>query len=465
MKFTFFRFILLFSLIVLLSSCLGSSNNTVVTSSDASIVSLVFAQNDSIPNLNTAVFTLDADGQTITNVDSLPFKTRVDSVNPTFGFTSSAGAKLYFPAGYKYKKDSAFLTGKDTLDFRQPIRIKNYASDNKTFKIYTVKVNVHQVNPEKYVWNKVSDNLNSINATSQKAVTLNNRLFYYLNDGTSSYLSVSNDGYSWKDTTIVGLPTGAPLGDMTQFNGKLYLTQDGFNIYSSANGANWTKKSASDFTFKSLLFVLNGKIWAVVQSKTDLSFHFANSVDGDIWNMIGAIPANFPVRDFASVSFASPTGKARVLVLGGYSADGKPLNNRWSTESTEDNAYWIDFSTENHTLDTLAVGSSVISYDSKLFVFGSRTDNGKNYYKVSKDEGLSWQMPDTANVIPANFVPRSYQSAIVFKPKTYDKINSVVLKDEILKSNRIFIVGGKMGSVNFSDVWTGKLNRKNFLRQ
>lgn len=462
MKFTFFRFILLFSIIVLLSSCLGSSNNTTVTSTDASITSLTFAANDSIPYINTAVFSLDADGKTVTNVDSLPFKTRVDSVNPTFGFTSSAGTMLYFLPGYKYKKDSALLTGKDTLDFRQPITVKNYASDGKTTKTYIVKVNVHQVNPEKYIWGKASDNLNSINATSQKAVTLRNRLFYYSNDHSSSYLSVSNDGYSWKDTTVVGLPTSTSLGDMTLFNGKLYLTQDGSNIYSSANGADWIKKASDKFIFKSLLFALNGNLWAVVQS-ADLSLHFAYSPDGDIWTATtDEFPANFPVRDFASVSFASPTGKAEALVVGGYSASGTPLNNRWSTEN---GTYWIDFRNENHTLDTLAVGASLISYDSKLLVFGMRTDNGKNYYKVSKDEGLSWQLPDTANVFPTNAVPRSYQSAVVLRAKTYDKINSVALKEEIQKSNRIFVIGGNTGSTSLSDVWTGKLNRKNFLRQ
>jgi len=39
------------------------------------------------------------------------------------------------------------------------------------------------------------------------------------------------------------------------------------------------------------------------------------------------------------------------------------------------------------------------------------------------------------------------------------------LKNEIEQSNRIFIIGGKNGVLNYSDVYTGKLNRKNFLRQ
>jgi hypothetical protein len=461
MKFNRFRLFFFLSAIILLSSCLGTTTVT-TASTDPTFVSLKFSVNDSIPYLSSAVFTLV--DKTIVNVDSLPFKTRVDSVYPVFTFVSTAGAKFYFPiSGYKYKKDSAIVTGTDTVDFRQPVRIRNWAGDGKTNVEYTIVVNVHHVDPEKYNWSKVSDNLNSINATSQKTVILNDTLFYYLNDGTTAYLYTSADGYNWNQSIVKGLPVNTPLTDMMQFNGKLYLTQDGSNFYSSSDGFNWTKKSVTAYSFNSLLYGLNGQLWAVVQSNGNN--YFAISKDGNFLNTditSGTIPANFPVRDFASVSYNSSTGKPKVLVLGGYSPTGAPLKNNWSSE---DGVYWVDFSTESHTLDTLAIGASVIAYDSKLFVFGLRTDNGASDYKVSMDEGLSWQRPDTArNILPVNFIPRSYQSAVVFKPLAVKDVATSTI-DQINKSNRIFLVGGKAGTTSFSDVWTGKLNRKNFIRQ
>ena len=466
MKFNQFRLIFFISSIILLSSCLSTTTVT-IASSDPSFVSLTFAVNDSVPYLSTAVFTLV--DNTIVNVDSLPYKTRVDSVYPTFSFVSSAATILKFHSGYKYKKDSALVagSGKDTIDFRQPIGLRNYAADGKAYKDYTITVNVHQVDPELYHWNKASDNLNaSINAKSQKTVILNDVMYYYLNDGASAYLYTSNNGFNWASATVTGLPVNTPLNDMIQFNGKLYLTQDGTNIYSSADGLTWTKKTVTNYTFKSLLYVLNGQLWAVVQA-TDGSYHFSISNDGNFLNTdmtSGTIPANFPVKDFASVSYSTSTGKPKVLVLGGYSTAGIPLKNNWSSE---DGVYWVDFSMENHSLDTLSVGASVISYDNKLLVFGNRTDNaGKSYYRISKDEGLSWQVPDTLrNFLPAGYSPRNYQSVVVFKPLALKGVQSPALKGQILQSNRIFIVGGKSGSASFSDVWTGKLNRKNFLRQ
>ena len=465
MKFNQFRLFFFLSSIILLSSCLGTTTVT-TTSTDPAFVSLTFAANDSIPYISTAVFTLV--DNTIVNLDSLPYQTRIDSVTPTFKFVSTAGAILYYPGGNKYKKDSAWITGTDTIDFNKAKFVRNFASDGKTLSPkYNITVNVHQVDPEVYNWSKVTGDLNQFNATSQKTVVKSDTMFYYSNDGVSAKLNLSTNGYTWNDQSskLSGLPVNTPLNDMILFNGKIYLTQDGVNIYSSSDGFSWTKKAVTEFTFKSLTYVLNGKLWAVVQSN-DLSYRFSSTGDGVTWGVTaGTIPDNFPVKDFAAVSYSSSTGKPKVLVSGGYSATDNvnALKNNWSSE---DGVYWVDFSTENQSLDTLAVGGSIISYDNKLFAFGTRRNNGNNYYKVSIDDGLSWQRPDTLrNKLPLDLPLRNYQSVVVFKPSPLKGIQTADKKDQILKSNRIFIIGGISGTTSHSDVWTGKLNRKNFLRQ
>jgi hypothetical protein len=402
----------------------------------------------------------------------LPYNTSINSVYPTFGFKSSARQTLFFD------KDTVPLTGTDTINFTKYNKIKNYATDLIHFRIYPIKVNVHQVKPELYVWSKVIDDIDSHNATSQKAVLFNNTIFYYLNNGTESYLYTSNDGYNWQPLSdkLTGLPVNTPLNDMTVFNDKLYLTRDGGNVYSSADGINWSKVVVN-YNFKSLLYSFKGSLWAVVQSQTELPYRFATFTEAAGWVIRGEIPTNFPVRDFASIAYSSRNGFPKVLIFGGYAKDSTLLKNNWTSE---DGANWFDFRDSNHTLDTLATGSSVISYDKKLFVFGLRTDNSKAYYKQSIDEGMSWQTLDTLynrlrqvvitkisstknDTVYTEYVPRSYQSVLVFNPKTYNTADS---KDVNLKSNRIFIIGGKTANgVVKSDVWTGKLNRKNFLLQ
>lgn len=80
MKFNSIRLILIFSSVVFLSSCLGTTDVTSY-STNPSFSSLTFAANDSIPYLSTAAFTLEYDSQVgdsvIVNLDSLPFNTQI----------------------------------------------------------------------------------------------------------------------------------------------------------------------------------------------------------------------------------------------------------------------------------------------------------------------------------------------------------------------------------------------------
>jgi hypothetical protein len=469
MKFSPFKFILFSAFIVFLTSCLGTTNTATTISSDATFVSLTLAKNDSV---KSAVFTLV--GDTIVNLDSLPYKTKVDSVYPTFSFKSTVGIRILFPAGFK--KDSVALTGNDTINFTQVVRVRNLASDNKATALYYVKVNVHKVEPKLYVWNKLND-IAGPNAPNQKTIVFNDKLFYYSNDGTGSYLYTSIDGNDWSSETVTGLPASIPLSDMIQFNGKLYLSQDGYNIYSSTDGITWTK-FVSDYNFKSMLYVFGDKLWAVVQSSSETFCRFASFTETDGWVVRGEIPANFPVRDFTSVTFSSRTGKPKVLLIGGYPLSSELLlKNRWSSE---DGVYWVDFSISNHSLDTLAAGASVISYGDKLLLFGVRSDSAiyTSHFRQSIDEGLSWQRPDTLynrlrqriikvsstknDTTYINYQPRNYQSVVVLKSRTY---NSADTKQQNLESNRIFMVGGKTQTGVLYDVWTGKLNSKSFLLQ
>ena len=464
MKFRFFRFLFLFSLIGLLASCV--STTTQVISSDASFVSLTLAGNDSV---NKAVFTLD--GTTIVNLDSLPYKSKIDSVYPTFSFKSRSASFLHINIkGYKFPKgrtvDSLYLSGKDTLDMRQPnLWIRNFASDSKTSLRYSIKLNVHQVNPNLYKWGKIADKIGLITPTSQKTIIMNDVFYWYMNDGSQTYLYKSTDGNTWNATTVTGLPVATSLVDMIQFNGKLYLTRDGANLYTSADGVVWKQSQPSSmFNFTSLAFVLNNQLWAVVQPNPgDGTYHFAISNDGISWNMTTrTVPAYFPVIDFASVTFKTLTGKEKVVIVGGFASNGNRTLSRWSSE---DGVYWVDFSSENLTLPQFLGAPALIHYDNKLLVLGEGNDI-QTVYKQSVDEGYSWQVPDTAlNKLPANFKPRKNASLVVFKPKDYVKVNPASLSEEIRSTNYIFIIGGNTETNPMLDVWKGKVNKKNFLRQ
>ena len=491
MKFNSFRLLLSLSVIILLSSCLATTDTTVSSSSNACFSSLTFAANTSFPALSTAAFTLvetnpATKDSMIVNVDSLLYKTRIDSVYATFSFKSTAYAKLHWEKGAalnKFKKDSAYIDGTDTIDFRNPLNVKNWASDGTSGKVYEIVVNVHKVQPELYNWFQLSKDNDAFNAAYQKAIIVNNNMYYYLSNSTEAHVYVTaNEKMPPVLTALNGFPVGFSLNDMLLFNGTLFLTQNSDKIYSSINQLDWNENTNTDYNFKSLLYVFNNSLWAVVQSKADKKYRFASSANGVDWTPGVEIPVNFPVKDFSAISFSSRTHVPRVLVCGGKNANDSTLLNRWSSENGN---YWVDFSPANKTLDTLAIGATILPYDDKLLLFGKRKNNSNPYLLQSKDEGLSWQRPDSAyNYLhmPIHSISEKTQkdtitsysdfeshkmiSAVLMRPKTYVADNPKSYLSEIQQSNRIYLFGIKSGEPgDVIDIWTGKLNRKNFLRQ
>ena len=173
-----------------LHSCLEGSQDITAPSNDPKFKSLSFAKNSKIPHLEKAVFTLSND-TLIQNIDSLPFRTRVDSVFPTFTFASSSGAYLVYK-DVQNKDSLRMLTGKDTVDFSRPLHLKNISSDGSSNASYLIKVNVHQVEPELYLWKQLQSNLPVLPASeNQHALIFGKSVFLYVSNGSAIRLFTS----------------------------------------------------------------------------------------------------------------------------------------------------------------------------------------------------------------------------------------------------------------------------------
>lgn len=468
MRFNPFKFILLFSIVFTFASCDWLDTITDEPSTNPCFVSLKFAANDTVEGLEDAKFTLEWDetlnDSVIVNLDSLPYNTDVTRVIPTFTFYSSSAATLYTDS-MGVVKDTITLTGTDTINFdRSSMKIKNIAEDEVTEKTYPLKVNVHKVEPELYQWNKVVNNIYIHAGSSQKALLINDSIYFFVNSGLNNSLYKSPDGRKWSDRVILSeLPGSAEIRNIVKFKTKLYLVSEGTKLYSSANGINWTSADfvTEDYIFVNMLYEFNSKLWAIVKVKSDNSYRFATSVDGVTWIIIGKIPENFPVGDYAALSFASRTNQPKMLIAGGVNAAGELLNNIWSSEN---GSYWVDFSRENQTLGSLA-GISVVVYDDKLLLFGGADENREvvdNFYMVSIDEGLSWSAPDTTY----NQLQQLIITPTASGPDTaYVNYEPRYLQTALVKDKEIILIGGRDRSRVYTDVWTGRLNRLSFLIQ
>ena len=156
------------------------------------------------------------------------------------------------------------------------------------------------------------------------------------------------------------------------------------------------------------------------------------------------MPNTFPIGEFAALSFESSSERPRAMIVGGRTADGKVVNDRWNLEYTSNSGYRLkNFSISQPTFESLT-GISIIQYDNHLMMFGGINNNltWRSDILYSDDEGMNWYVPDTAN----NQLPSSY---------TAERYNQTVLVDSL---DNIYIIGGQSYTQSFSDVYRGFLN-------
>lgn len=464
MKNYFYRFLIFIVAISVLSSCLWDKDKDEIKFSDNPyFVSLKFSKNDSIPGLESAAFSLIYDSvlrdSVIVNLDSLAYQIRIDSVFPTFSFKSSSYAYLIMKDTLNTGLDTMLLTGKDTVDFTRVLRVVNIAQNGTDSCSYRIKVNVHQIQPELYVWQKKVNQIYTHGMNAQKGVFFNGKYLFYVNADLTNYLYTSDNGVNWVYTVVTGLPANGKLQSITAFNNKLYLTGEDGLLYSSADGQNWSglNPGVTGYTIKNLFFVLDNNLWGLFRQDANSKYYFATSQDGSAWLMGDTIPSDFPVVDYAALAFSTRTNKSKALVIGGNTLNGKLLSTKWSVEKGISNNYkWVEFSKDKLDLTALS-GVSLIYYDNKLLLFGGMDKNGNvvdKGYKESIDEGLTWRNTDSV----FNVIVDSEQS-ITYQPRSYQ---SVIHNTT---NHNIYLLGGRNSTNVFSDVWVGRLNRMTFIRK
>ncbi|MBO7259204.1 MAG: hypothetical protein J6U94_03970 [Paludibacteraceae bacterium] len=430
---------LMMVILVGMTACLGESSSDVEVSDDPRLLSFQFEKNDSVPHLEKAVFTIDQDNGLVYNTDSLPYQTRIDSVIPKFSFASTAASLLFV------EDDTIYLGNKDTIDFtRQPMRLLNFAANGVDSKEYIITVNVHQVNPDLYVWEKMCDKISTREGSSQKLFRKEGMFCWLVSNGLRNYLYTSADAKVWTEVLINGLPNDVDFRQAQLFGEKLYVVCDGM-LFVSENGQAWVAQTTSDVRFINLLFSFQNALWAMVKAD-DAKNYFACTVDGVNWVAETEMPTDFPVAEYAAVTFFSRTKTEKAMVMGGVSENGRTLNTRWCTENGK---LWIDYSVEQPDFMNLT-GAAVVQYGDKLLMFGGvdeENDGIGGQLFESMDEGLNWSVPDTLfNRYPEGYEPRNCPSVIV---------------DE---KHYIYLVGGKTKTRIYSDVWRTKLNEMDFVK-
>ena len=426
--------------LLFLMSC-ESSTTTTTTSSVARLTAFYFANNDSMPGLGKAVFTIEErlDTGLVWNKDSMLFGTKLDTVIPKFTFAATPGA-----AFLTMPDTTVALTGYDTLNFsKSPIYLTVRSSDKTTTKVYEIQARVHQVNPDLYEWTRLTESIYPSDDSEQRVVELGGAFVMISSNGFEIHSYRSGDGASWTNNPApTGLPAGTKVRQIISDGTTLYYGQENA-VYTSTDAVTWT---AHDVPYQvvTMLMYWNERVWALADNE---GYELATFADG-VLTLSGIRPASeFPVSDFASVCFASPSGRERAMIIGGFAENGKSLNSRWNIEYSEypqpEGTYRLEEFSIDRPKFTSLTGISVIWYNDQLQLFGGVDENMRYFGRdilLSQNEGLTWTKADTTcNQLPEVYQARQKQTAIV-------------------RDNYIYLFGGQDKTQTYSDVYRGKLN-------
>ena len=444
------KFFYIFAAISLLFVACDESETSVATSSETRVNSFSFHKDTANLGLTEAIYKIEhlSDTGLIYSVDSLRFGTRLDSVVPYITYKATPASATYF-----LPDTTVVSTGTDTLDFSKgPIYLLVKSSDLNHKRWYRIDINVHQADPDLYVWRKLTDQIFPSQSCQMKVFYANGLLSLFVNNGFATTIYQSADGASWKTAEAPsGLPTPCQVRNILQHGDTLFYATEN-HLYTSTDLVHWTATdfSSRNFALVNMLVVFDNKSWCILQDRTSQQLFLGTVSGSDILPVEsiyglenGKLPNNFPVSDFAALSFHSSSERPRGMIVGGRTIDGTAVNTRWNLEYELSAGYrMVDFSIEQPSFNTLT-GVSIVQYDNRLLMFGG-VDNDLEWRSdllYSDDEGMNWYIPDTThNQLPDGYTTRQNQS--------------VVIDDD----QNVYIIGGQSQTQSLSDVYRGYLN-------
>lgn len=339
MRIKFLSVILSFLLMsIAISSCLDSDDNYEY-SSDATIRAFGI---DTIGKGIYYKFTIDQLKREIYNVDSLPVgsdtiidKILIDTLTVTGWVTSGLN-------------DTLFNTS-DSVDLREPIKLKVHAADGVTVREYTIKVNVHKQDPDSLIWREMAALPASPVSGKQKSVILKEELFVYTSSTTAYRSSLSTPASLQWSLINVELPEGAKLNSIVSFNNQLFITTTSGEAFYSDNGISWTQMDMQGMQMVTFLGgIPEDKVTGSKNRLTGIftkdgeNYFCAKNIEETTWE-IGeeTIPKDFPLEGIYSTVFTNASGIKQTVIVGNTETTAEETV-PWFTM---DGLTWADMST------------------------------------------------------------------------------------------------------------------------
>lgn len=412
---------------VVLGCMMSCEENTKKTISEDAVIKSFYLINKHTTEAKSYVFTIDEDAKEIYNTDSMSYGMPTDSfaivMTPTFKSAELDGESIY---------------GKDTVwvDFAGERVLTVTAKDGKTKQSYKIRVNIHNVDPDSFIWRQMDMEL--VEIEESKALMTEEGIVVLGRASGNILAAQSEDGEAWNDLEVSGLDEAGDDLDIKHavvHNGEICM-MSGMDLYMSDQGTQWYKETTtSSVGFEHLLFSLRGDLYALGEGSKILK------LNGNEWEVTAELEAGFPVIGEAVCVGNSPSGLPRALVMGGIDADGNYLSNVWSTE---DGSYWVKLNLRDSVF-TPRANAAIVDYAKGILMVGGEDADSivETSYLYSLDCGMNWYRVDSMFHVDTACV----------KQELYTKRHSAsVVADE---KGRVYIIGGQNKEGVLRDVWRG----------
>lgn len=449
-----------------LASCLQGNDDYTYTD-DSAITSFTLG------TLNRYVPTVTSSGETkldTSTVDCSSYKFNIDQIN---GLVYNQDSLPYGTDKSKvpctvYSKNSGYITIKsmtsdtlsyysssDSIDFTQPREFYIYSLSGEGTRKYVVTINVHQEDPDTFIWRHMGDNAELAEYKAMRAVSLPGRLFVFGTDGTLTSALTSTDGATWTPLTFDFnhvLAADAYKGVVTKGE-YIYLCDNG-TAMRSADGNSWEYMGGT--TLKQMVAASTLRLYAydndgqMVQSDDDGQTWTASQLD-DSADML-------PTQDltYACQPLQTNDDTYRLLIMGNRDQDTYAQDSTaqvWGKiEEAQPNSQQQPWAYYNVAQENLYKAPrlhnlQMVAYDGDFIAIGGKKigdDSSTAFERVynSADGGITWKRDSTITL------PQDMQA----NPDSY----SIVVD----KDNFLWLICGGSGQV-----WRGRINRLGWIKE
>lgn len=446
--------------------------------------------------VDSVFFSIDLNRGVIFNADSLPVGTDVTKLVAVIDYPNSASAVTLTQTGGKYTGEIDYKTNpSDSVDFSGKVVLKVTAEDKETTRSYNIKVNVHKMEPDSLVWDRlaVTPMPSRLNAPKQqKTVGYKDTSYTLLQESDGSYtLSVATDLLKGEwDRKIPSLDFEPEVRTLNATDDRLFLLDKAGILHTSADGLEW---ESTGVAWTNIIGAY-GDVMLGMRREGSARVHTCWPTDAGYEEL--PVRSDFPVDEYTDfVQFSNrwttlPIG----FMVGGRLDDGSYTSKTWGFDGdhwavlsegmTPEVAgatlvpYYVYRKTSSSLVQTefsvwLLIGGQRSDGDNNRVIYASY-DNGVNWYGVDKQmqlpdyfpalkglDGLMVEWPKQAS-LKDNWTDSASRALPGMARVKYTVEDYEVYWD----CPYIYIFGGMKESGTLNDeIWRGVLNRLTFVPQ